>query len=200
MPTIRSHHTSSDGFRRNSGSGVSWVAGNFPAVASTSRRSSHCGASNSNGFTLVELLLVMAIMTVVLAVVAPTISHSIRGHKIEDEANRFVALTEYARNEAVSQGMPMVVWIDGKSQTFGLDPQSDYYQSKTHRQYELDSDVHFDVITGGTPNTPSIVFSASGTPDPASIDSLKLIDGLGTAIQITRTSDGWGYQIAPSGQ
>ena len=149
-------------------------------------------------FTLVELLLVMAILTIIMAIVAPTLSRSLRGHKIDEEATRFVALTEYARSEAISQGIPMIVWIDGKAQSFGLDPQSDYYQSKTHRQYNLNADVHFDSITGGTPNTPSIIFSASGTPDPASIDSLRLVDRFGAALLVNRRSDGWGYQIAPS--
>jgi len=155
----------------------------------------------SNGaFTLVELLLVMALLTIIMAIVAPTLSRSLRGHKIDEEATRFVALTEYARAEAISQGIPMVVWIDGKSQSFGLDPQNDYYQSKTHRQYNMNSDVHFDAITGGTPNTPSIVFSAGGTPDPASIESLRLVDRFGVAILINKRNDGWGYQIAPSAQ
>jgi len=159
--------------------------------AKVSKRLCHGAA-----FTLVELLLVMTILTVIMAIVAPTLSRSMRGHKIDEEATRFVALTEYARSEAISQGIPMVVWIDGKAQSFGLDPQSDYYQSKTHRQYTLNSDVHFDAITGGTPNTPSIIFSASGTPDPASVESLRLVDRFGVAHLINRRSDGWGYQIA----
>src|SRR4051794_12145785 len=80
----------------------------------------------SPAFTLVELLLVMAILLVLMAVVAPSLSRSLRGRKITDESARFLALTEYARNAAVSEGSPMSVWINGTTQHFGLDPKNDY--------------------------------------------------------------------------
>jgi len=64
------------------------------------------------GFTLIELLLVMAMLSIVLAVAAPTLSRFFRGRSLESEARRFLALTRYASARAISEGLPMVLWLD----------------------------------------------------------------------------------------
>ena len=82
-------------------------------------------------FTLVELLLIMALLVVVLAVAAPMLSSSMRGHGLNGEAVRFVALTEFARSEAISQGVPMVLHGDELGRT----------QHGNNNSYCQDSDV-----------------------------------------------------------
>ena len=151
----------------------------------------------SPAFTLVELLLVMAILLVLMGIVAPSLSRSMRGRKISDESARFLALTEFARAAAVSEGSPMSVWINGTTQHFGLDPKNDYYASKTHRDYALNPDVKFDPasVPAGGPGTPAILFLPNGTPDVSSAATIRFTDNFGAAVVIARRADGWGYEI-----
>ena len=63
-------------------------------------------------FTLIELVLVMVLLATLLAISAPTLSRSFKGRALEQEAVRLLAATVYAREEAVSQSLPMTLWID----------------------------------------------------------------------------------------
>src|SRR5437868_4204065 len=99
----------------------------------------------ATGFTLVELILVMVLLTVVAAFAAPSLSRSMRQRNLAGEAARFVAATEYARDEAVSQGVPMTVWIDPSSQRFGVEAKTGYDASLTRdRDFVLNPDTHFE--------------------------------------------------------
>ena len=63
------------------------------------------------GFTLVELILVMVLLAIVIAVAAPSLSQFFHSRSLESEAQRFMALTRAAQARAVSEGVPMVVWL-----------------------------------------------------------------------------------------
>src|SRR3954451_18942853 len=80
-------------------------------------------------FTLIELILVMAMVLIVLAVAAPSLSNFFRGRSLDSEARRFVALTHYARSRAVSEGTPMVLWINGQDGSYGLEAEISYTPS-----------------------------------------------------------------------
>lgn len=73
-----------------------------------------------SGFTLIELIVVMALLATVLAVAAPSLSRFFRSRTLDSEACRFVALTRYAQSRAVSEGVPMLLWIDCEAGRYGL--------------------------------------------------------------------------------
>src|SRR6185295_17263880 len=75
-------------------------------------------------FTLIELMLVMAMLLIVLAVSFPSLRGFFRGRNLDNEARRFLALTRYAHNRAVSEGYPMVLWIDANQGTYGMQAQT----------------------------------------------------------------------------
>ena len=81
------------------------------------RRSEPCTRS---AFTLIELILVMAMLAAVIAVAAPSLSRFFKGQALDSEANRLLALTRYAQSRAVSEGIPMVLWINRALGTYGL--------------------------------------------------------------------------------
>ena len=85
----------------------------------------------SPGFTLAELVVVMALLAIVAALSVPSMSRSIRARNLRGEAARFVAATEYGRDEAVSQGVPMIVWIDAKAQRYGIEPKAGFDSDET---------------------------------------------------------------------
>jgi len=68
----------------------------------------------------------MALLAVVLAIVAPSLSNFFRGRKLESEARRFVALARYGQSQAVSDGVPMTLWMDRIEGTYGVRQQDGF--------------------------------------------------------------------------
>ena len=81
---------------------------------------------HSRGFTLVELIAVMALLAAIFGIVAPALSPFFSGRRLHDEARRFLGLTRYAREQAISLGETMVIWIDLRERTYGLKAQNGY--------------------------------------------------------------------------
>ncbi len=99
------------------------------------------------GFTLIELILVMAVLVIVLAVVAPSLGNFFRGRTLDSEARRFVSLTRYAESRAVSEGIPMLLWIDTQQRTYGLTEEVSYETRDIHAiTYDLGRDVLLEVM------------------------------------------------------
>ena len=169
------------------------------------------------GFTLVELILVMALLVVFLGIIVPTVSRSLRQRNLEQEAARLLALTEYGRDEAASQGVPMDVWIDVDSKTFGVEPKPGYTGATARaKSYRLNDDMHFDPVAGGLtvrPGTGAGVttsaqqaqpthggitaaeFAPDGTLSTGSVASIRLADRTNNGVSVTQTADGYGYEI-----
>ena len=153
---------------------------------------------DGRAFTLLELIIVMAVLATILAFSAPSLSRSLRERRVQEEAARFLALTEYARNEAASQGVPMTVWIEAAAGRFGLAPADGYAVDEARRrEYVLNPDVHLE-LTGGPVSRSGILtieFTPDGTADPLNNVSVRMIDRFNSVLTITRTEDGWGYEI-----
>ena len=74
----------------------------------------------AGAFTLIEFILVMALLMTVMAFAAPTLSNFFRGRKLSSEARRFVTLARYGQSRAVSEGSPMMLWLDRTDGSYGL--------------------------------------------------------------------------------
>jgi type II secretion system protein H len=83
------------------------------------------------GFTLIELVLVMAMLLIVLSLAAPSLARFFRGRTLDFEAKRFLALTRYAQSRAVSEGAPMLLWIDVEQRAYGLEIEASYAEEGT---------------------------------------------------------------------
>lgn len=64
-------------------------------------RGRSCGAG---GFTLLELVLVMALVCSMLAIVAPSLAGFAAARQTADAARQIISLIQYARTQAVAQG------------------------------------------------------------------------------------------------
>jgi type II secretion system protein H len=93
-------------------------------------------------FTLIELVLVMTLIVVVMALVAPSLGNFFRGRNLDSESRRFLALCRYARSRAVSEGVPMLLWLDPDRRLYGLTEEYGFGQpDQKPVAYELEPDV-----------------------------------------------------------
>jgi type II secretion system protein H len=174
-------------------------------------------------FTLVELVLVMALLCIILAIAAPSLSRSMHERSLVQEATRLLALTEYARDEATSKGIPMVVWINKESGQYGVKAKTGYEDAGARaKQYTLTEGVRFDSVlvststtgdmgttansnpTAGYQQTPgendAVEFAPDGTLDPGSDTSLSLVDRSEAKIAVMENVDASEYQIVTNPQ
>jgi type II secretion system protein H len=149
-------------------------------------------------FTLIEIVLVMALLATLMAVVAPRISGSIRRQNLDQEAVRFVALTEYARDQAVSQGVPMVVWLDAETSEFGAHAKHGFLVREDRSvYYRLSEDIEFDLRNTVLPGGPqaAIEMGSDGLLATHSLPEVWLVDRTGAAVGVVTTTNGWGYEV-----
>lgn len=151
------------------------------------------------GFTLVEFILVMGLLAAVMAVAAPSLSRFFRNRSLAGEAGRLLALTEFARGEAVSQGMPAVVWVLPETGRYGMEIQTPWDDTgQSRRAYELHRDVAFDaehLATLGTEAQEMIRFAADGYLEADSIAWIGLRSSDGQSLVMQVDSNRWAYEI-----
>lgn len=141
----------------------------------------------------------MALLATLLALSAPTLLHSFKQRKLEQEATQLLAVTEYARNEAISKGVPMNVWIDAESGSFGVQA-SDGYEGdeKREKYYSLDPEIHFDPLEAAPDQEGHMIlatFDPEGTLSLESATFIHLVNRAPDGISLQQTEDGWGYEI-----
>ncbi len=75
-------------------------------------------------FTLIELLLILAMLVIITSLAAPAVANFIRGRALDSEGRRLFALIHAGQSRAVSEGMPMVLWVNEKQNAYGLQAQT----------------------------------------------------------------------------
>lgn len=118
----------------------------------TSRIKIEAAPQRARGFTLVELLLVLALLLMVLGFAAPTLARFFRGRDLDAEALRFLALTRYGQSRAVSEGVPMVLWVDPEQRRYGLEAEYSYEdQDERAQEFALADGLELEVAEALTP-------------------------------------------------
>src|SRR5271154_5507920 len=127
-------------------------------------------ALQNRAFTLIELILVLALLVIITSLAAPSMANFIRGRALDSEARRMVALMHAGQSRAVSEGLPMVLWVDEKQGAYGLQTETTGQTGDAKAEaLTLDSTLQIAVLTTGlgTPTTinnlPAIRFLADGT-------------------------------------
>jgi type II secretion system protein H len=73
-----------------------------------------------SGFTLLELVLVMLVIAIAAAMVAPSLRGSVNGRRLGDAGTQLVSLAQYARTQAVTQGHSYRLNLDLSAKTYWL--------------------------------------------------------------------------------
>ena len=90
----------------------------------------------------------MAILTMMVSVTAPTLSRFFRGRTLNSEARRLLALTRSGQSRAVSEGLPMDLWVDAEQGTFGLEAEPSYETSDPKAvDFTLDGGLQLEVVS-----------------------------------------------------
>lgn len=102
--------------------------------------------SRLRAFTLIELILVMAMLVILISVLAPSLANFFRGRTLDSEARRLMTLIHYGQSRAVSEGSPMVLWLDPQQRAYGLVEESSYTTMDPHSvAYSMVPDVVLEV-------------------------------------------------------
>ncbi|HEY6228422.1 MAG TPA: prepilin-type N-terminal cleavage/methylation domain-containing protein [Verrucomicrobiae bacterium] len=100
--------------------------------------------SDRRAFTLIELILVMALLVIVVSLTFPDLRKFFRGRTLESEGRRFLTLTRYGQNRAATEGIPMTLWIDPIQGSYGLEAQKGFLD-KDDRAVEYNVDEKLDI-------------------------------------------------------
>jgi type II secretion system protein H len=157
-------------------------------------------------FTLIELVLVMALLVVAVCMVAPRMSDFIRGRALDSEAQRLMALMHAGQARAVSEGMPIVLWLDEKQNAIGLEQETPPKGGDTKAEnLTISESVKIAPGNQGSTTTttttfkhlPAIRFLPDGTVDEGSPQTVQLTQGT-EALVLTELQNRTGYEIKDS--
>jgi type II secretion system protein H len=161
----------------------------------------------SGAFTLIELILVLALLVIITSLAAPPMASFIRGRAMDSEARRLMALMHAGQSRAVSEGMPMVLWVDEKQGAYGLSAETTGQAGDPKAEnLSVDSTLQIAVPTTGLnapttfKNLPAIRFLADGTVDESSPQKLQLTDSAGVSRWLVETRNCTGYEISDTKQ
>lgn len=182
----------------------------------TNRPGSHA-ARRRRGFTLIELILVLALLAITVTFVAASMGGFFRGRALNSEARRLLSLAQYGQSRAVSEGVPVLLWVNARESTYGLTLVESYVDEIDGDEravtYQLDTDLAFDVPAAADPNHVSenndemlglaegvvaIRFNPDGFFDEASAPRIVIRQGGEGALEIVPTANRLGYEIRPA--
>jgi type II secretion system protein H len=156
-------------------------------------------------FTLIELILVLALIVIAVAMVAPRMANFIRGRALDSEARRLLALMHAGQSRAVSEGAPMMLWVNAQNGEYGLAAETSGANGDAKaEELPVDSTLQISVANLGTGtqttfnNLPAIKFLADGTIDENSPQTIQLVDSAGFARWLVETPLRTGYEIDDS--
>jgi type II secretion system protein H len=172
-------------------------------------------AGRGEGFTLIELLVVMSILVMVLGIIFPALKGFFRGRGLDNEARRFLALTRLGRSRAISEAIPVELWINARQGTYGLQALSGYTESQPGlRQYTADPIVQIScspppslstltrsnywtptTTTTSTATLPAIRFQPDGFISETSPRTIYFRQGQEDEIRIVEDSTHTRYEI-----
>jgi Tfp pilus assembly protein FimT len=101
------------------------------------------------GMTLLELILVGLILCTVLAMAAPSLRGFFASRKIDDAATHILALTQFARSQAISEGIAYRLNFDTRDRTYWVSAQKagvfESLQTELGQVYTLAKDIELDL-------------------------------------------------------
>jgi Tfp pilus assembly protein FimT len=132
-----------------------------------------CRVSHPAAFTLIELILVMAILIIAVSITAPALASFFRGRTLDSEARRLLSLTREGQSRAISEGLPMELWVDQTQRAYGLEAEPSYEQNDSKAVgFALEKDIQLQVVSNNSlSSSPAAPLPMSGATSSAPVRS-----------------------------
>ncbi len=150
----------------------------------------------------------MALLAIAASLAAPQMASFFRGRSLDQEARRLLSLTHYAQSRAVTEGYPMLLWIDPSSGQYGLEIQSGFVSEDDRAvHYEADPTISLETMASTAPapyedegvakqDAPEgILFRPDGLVDSSSLSQVILRQGDQPAIALQLMRNGLGFEL-----
>ena len=150
----------------------------------TAQKRQHGGRK---GFTLLELILVMVILSTVLAMAAPSLRGFFGSRKTHDEAARLLALTQFARSQAISEGIVYRLNFDTNDRVYWLTSQQAgvFEELETEFGYVFTFPSDITVELEDVDKEDDEMFFAFTPQGTVTAGTIRLIDRRGLVLEIT---------------
>jgi type II secretion system protein H len=153
------------------------------------------------GYTLIELVLVMALLTLVAGLAAPSLRNFVRGRESGEAARQFIAVAQWARSQAVTRGEVYRLNVDAASKTYWLtvqrDGKFDSLGEEFGRTFSFPGTVGVDCDFQTQPDGTYVEFEPTGRTDEG---NLRLTSSTGEVITIGCLTTTDQFQIYPPSQ
>jgi prepilin-type N-terminal cleavage/methylation domain-containing protein len=154
------------------------------------------------GMTLLELILVMLILSTVLAMAAPSLRGFFASRRIDDTAAHILALTQYARSQAISEGIVYRLNFDTRDCTYWLTAQKagvfESLKTEVGQVYTLPKDIKLELEDIEQKDRDVfITFTPHGTMTDGTI---RLIDQGGRTLEVACPSVTESFSIVETRQ
>ena len=67
------------------------------------------GCARNSGLTLIELIIVLAIIAILFSIAIPSLSSAIRSTQLSTQKNRFISAMHFTRSEAVKRNKTVYI-------------------------------------------------------------------------------------------
>jgi hypothetical protein len=139
-----------------------------------------------------------------------------RGRVLNFEARRMLSLTHYAQSRAVSEGVPIILWIRPADSSYGLTVQSSFSDTEGDAHavtYTVESSLTLETPTGvvapvseqdderlgiNEEGLAFIRFTPDGFFDDSSVSKIIIRQGTEAGLELVPTANRLGYEIRPA--
>ena len=132
----------------------------------------------NRGFTLVELMVVLVIISLMLALVGTSISRSISGAEMRESARKVAASLRYTRTKAI---------LSKSEQVFTLDTETGAYQAADRPPEELPEGMNAELNTARSELTSETAGGIRFYPDGGSTGGNVRLEANGRVYQVNVT-------------
>lgn len=140
----------------------------------------------------------MGVLATLAAVIVPNLANFLKGRDIVQEGRRFVALTQFARNEAISSGVAQIVWVDPRDKRYGLREAPGFsLNTNATRVYPLHEKLEFELDPNAdqTFGEFAIRFLPDGEIEEGSVTNLAIERPDDERLWIALSTNGFNFEI-----
>jgi type II secretion system protein H len=163
-------------------------------------------ARHQRAFTLIELLLVMTVLVIAISVVTPALSGFFRGRTLDLEARQLLALMHAGQSRAVSEGLPVLLWVNAPQHAYGLAEETPARNGDPKAlDFTLDDGLQLEAVNAAPVpvngrSLPAIRFLPDGSVDDSSPVTLRLTSADGSALWLVQSAGHANYEIRNTSQ